>query len=219
MAKYHINRKDGNVGLCRAENGKCPFGGEDQHYESMMYAASVFEREMDTETFTPIPTKRDKEIYSALMEGDAAFHSGQSIASNPYGLGSEQREAWYDAFNNPSELDENEIRENEEAEERLEEEKIRSQELDSLRLREGGMWESHINPASETFEYSVRVAAIPNDIETTTLAQEGPLRIVDTNGESFILDSPEHGYVLVKMKDVENVFRQPFIPEDTAPPF
>ena len=31
MAKYHI-KKDGTPGVCRAQNGKCPFGGESEHF-------------------------------------------------------------------------------------------------------------------------------------------------------------------------------------------
>jgi len=34
MAKYHINPSSGDVAKCRATAGKCPFGGERQHYES-----------------------------------------------------------------------------------------------------------------------------------------------------------------------------------------
>lgn len=31
MAKYHI-KKDGTPGVCRAQNGNCPFGGESEHF-------------------------------------------------------------------------------------------------------------------------------------------------------------------------------------------
>lgn len=32
MAKYHI-KKDGTPGVCRAQNGNCPFGGESEHFQ------------------------------------------------------------------------------------------------------------------------------------------------------------------------------------------
>lgn len=31
MAKYHI-KKDGMPGVCRAQDGKCPLGGNDEHF-------------------------------------------------------------------------------------------------------------------------------------------------------------------------------------------
>lgn len=31
MAKYHI-KKDGMPGVCRAQNGKCPYGSESEHF-------------------------------------------------------------------------------------------------------------------------------------------------------------------------------------------
>lgn len=31
MAKYHI-KKDGMLGVCRAQNGKCPYGSESEHF-------------------------------------------------------------------------------------------------------------------------------------------------------------------------------------------
>ncbi len=49
MAKFHINQKDGNVGVCRAEKGGCPFGGDEVHFTSMVAAAEAFEKSMEAE--------------------------------------------------------------------------------------------------------------------------------------------------------------------------
>lgn len=39
---YHINKK-GDAGFCRAETGKCPFGGSSEHHESLLEAQRAFE--------------------------------------------------------------------------------------------------------------------------------------------------------------------------------
>lgn len=44
MAKYHINVETGEPGPCRAEKGHCPFGGDDQHYDSPILAREVYEK-------------------------------------------------------------------------------------------------------------------------------------------------------------------------------
>lgn len=47
MAKYHI-KKDGTPGICRAKDGKCPFGNESEHFptkeEAQNYADKLHER-------------------------------------------------------------------------------------------------------------------------------------------------------------------------------
>lgn len=45
MAKYHIN-SNGDAGPCRASSGKCPFGGEADHYASAAEARAAFEAQM-----------------------------------------------------------------------------------------------------------------------------------------------------------------------------
>ncbi len=44
MAKYHINAETGDVGPCRAEKGNCPFGGENEHYNTAEGARSAYEK-------------------------------------------------------------------------------------------------------------------------------------------------------------------------------
>lgn len=50
MSKFHINQKDGTVGACRAQNGKCPFGGDEIHFTTMVAAAEAYEKSMASET-------------------------------------------------------------------------------------------------------------------------------------------------------------------------
>lgn len=63
--KFHINQADGTVGACRAEKGNCPFGGEDQHYTSMVAAAKAYEDSMADQMFAaPVkPKKANGELF------------------------------------------------------------------------------------------------------------------------------------------------------------
>lgn len=54
MAKYHLNPKTGDPGLCRAEDGKCPFGKDAPHYASKEAAREAYEK--DRPSFGPYPT-------------------------------------------------------------------------------------------------------------------------------------------------------------------
>ena len=68
--KFHINQADGTVGACRAEKGNCPFGGEDQHYTSIVAAATAYEDSMADQLFAA-PTKAKKIAKDELF--DLAF--------------------------------------------------------------------------------------------------------------------------------------------------
>lgn len=47
MAKFHINPETGNAGACKAVNGKCPFGSEDEHFATKREAQAVFEKKQE----------------------------------------------------------------------------------------------------------------------------------------------------------------------------
>jgi hypothetical protein len=64
--KFHINQADGTVGACRAEKGNCPFGGEDDHYTSMVAAAKAYEDSMADQMFSS--SSKPKKIKSELFE-------------------------------------------------------------------------------------------------------------------------------------------------------
>lgn len=40
---YHVNKSTGEAGKCKAEKGKCPFGGADEHFTSPEAARSFYE--------------------------------------------------------------------------------------------------------------------------------------------------------------------------------
>lgn len=49
--KFHINPATGEPGKCSAENGGCPFGGEDNHYTSKEAARAAFEKTQEGAVF------------------------------------------------------------------------------------------------------------------------------------------------------------------------
>lgn len=51
MTKFHINPETGNPGGCRAVVGKCPFGGDDEHFDTAEAARAAFEAKH--ENFVP----------------------------------------------------------------------------------------------------------------------------------------------------------------------
>jgi hypothetical protein len=46
--KYHV-KPDGTVAICKALKGKCPYGGQDQHYPSKEIAARAAQEKMNAE--------------------------------------------------------------------------------------------------------------------------------------------------------------------------
>lgn len=83
MATYHINPKTGNPGRCRAELGNCPFGGAEEHYDSVESAAKAYEERMENiELFlhysaVPVTAKtRVLTTYSHLQEPDEEASPG-----------------------------------------------------------------------------------------------------------------------------------------------
>jgi hypothetical protein len=46
MAKFHINPKTGDPGACSATNGKCPFGGAEDHFTSVEAARAASEQQL-----------------------------------------------------------------------------------------------------------------------------------------------------------------------------
>jgi hypothetical protein len=53
LTKYHLNPKTGNASLCKADEGNCPFGGEDSHFSTAEIAREVYEKGMTNPFHTP----------------------------------------------------------------------------------------------------------------------------------------------------------------------
>lgn len=70
MTKYHING-EGNPGVCSAESGNCPFGGDANHYSTKEKAREAFELSMAAQALLKRTTKRSSSaeaIAGALAE-------------------------------------------------------------------------------------------------------------------------------------------------------
>lgn len=48
MSKYHVNPTTGKPGKCRAQAGKCPFGGADKHFDSPEAATQDYEKKNES---------------------------------------------------------------------------------------------------------------------------------------------------------------------------
>lgn len=111
MAKFHING-NGEAGQCKAEKGGCPFGGENEHFESAADARTAFESSMTNgslssvskTSFAPLPELTESEedvldLYNEYVfedELEIADHSGLAsgdwitlaeLRDNPEALG------------------------------------------------------------------------------------------------------------------------------------
>ena len=51
--KYHLNPESGNPGICRAQEGNCPFGDSNQHYGSEAEARRAYELTQELGELTP----------------------------------------------------------------------------------------------------------------------------------------------------------------------
>jgi len=74
MMKFHVNG-NGDAGVCRAQNGGCPFGGEESHFDSVGAARQAFEESMEAQK-TPIAklTKKVRKVFGAPDRPEPVFH-------------------------------------------------------------------------------------------------------------------------------------------------
>lgn len=75
MQRFHVNPETGSPGLCRAQSGGCPFGGDESHYPSKEVAQKAFELSMAGETFKKETkaSKMKKELNVEKLKEDAAI--------------------------------------------------------------------------------------------------------------------------------------------------
>lgn len=76
--KFHINPTTGDAGKCSATQGKCPFGGESEHYTSAEAARSAYESKQG-EAKTLESARNDLELYG---ENAAVFQTWGKIHSD-----------------------------------------------------------------------------------------------------------------------------------------
>lgn len=100
MKKYHVNSK-GEAGACSATNGRCPFGGESEHFTSAEAAREFYEKNQDAALAgaskaarklapAPIPTSKssfDKAVANIPDVADSKVISAPAISDNEGYLG------------------------------------------------------------------------------------------------------------------------------------
>lgn len=69
---FHIN-ENGDPGKCKASKGKCPFGGEHQHYDTVEKAQQAFELSMAGSTLATPQKKTEAKPYP--VDGDTVIIS------------------------------------------------------------------------------------------------------------------------------------------------
>lgn len=85
MSKFHINGA-GNPGKCTAENGNCPFGGENEHYATAEDARAAYESKQASGVFTKLRTNRffKRAVVAGSMTVAAVSLAGCSSISVGY---------------------------------------------------------------------------------------------------------------------------------------
>lgn len=82
MSKFHIN-PEGEPGDCSAQAGNCPFGTEDNHYDTIEDARKAYEMENSLRVL--ISSSKDKINASKLEEKDFNFNEQDSdVESGEY---------------------------------------------------------------------------------------------------------------------------------------
>lgn len=77
MAKFHLN-SNGDAGICKASQGNCPFGGDEDHFTSPEAARSAFEA---TQAITETPLQKAQGAYSKASQAyDKAEVALNSVA-------------------------------------------------------------------------------------------------------------------------------------------
>jgi len=86
MAKFHINDR-GEAGVCKANNGGCPFGSEAEHFSSAEEARQAFEEANSSFVKIDVPQKSPQEangIYGTQANAIAHFATAHNSGNTVY---------------------------------------------------------------------------------------------------------------------------------------
>lgn len=89
MTKFHINPETGDAGSCRATQGKCPFGSEEQHYDSANEARTAYEAnslELEESGQVWPPTGLPKKLTVIASTADLIRHYNDDIYDGGEGV-------------------------------------------------------------------------------------------------------------------------------------
>ena len=73
---FHYNPETGNASACKAKNGRCPFGGEHEHYPSLEAARASFEKTMPASLGglrKPAPPAGSKPVILEVVHGSHLY--------------------------------------------------------------------------------------------------------------------------------------------------
>lgn len=86
MKQIHVNNKTGEVGVCGAEKGQCPFGDASQHFSSAKGAREHYEKTMSEREVAHNESR--VELLNALsLLSDPKTSPTNLIVSTPLGIG------------------------------------------------------------------------------------------------------------------------------------
>lgn len=96
MAKFHVNGNTGSPGRCSASKGRCPFGGENEHFGTQEEAAQHFEKEMQGQVLQ----KYTKDLYMStkLMNPPSDFVLDKIAQTMPMATHPKVRKEWNDTY-------------------------------------------------------------------------------------------------------------------------
>ena len=94
MARYHLNPKSGEPGLCTAEKGRCPFGDSEHHYGSKDEARRAYENDRGQSFVEVISPGELTDIQSKGLEQLRNLASDYSFEYERYVI-SDQEEAQF----------------------------------------------------------------------------------------------------------------------------
>lgn len=107
MSKFHINTA-GEAGQCRAENGKCPFGGESDHFTSADAAREAYESKQ--ESFSS-PAQTIKDYVVSAVKAHRSNFGPKTGAAEPESLYEELDDSIVEVFPKSSAVVRNLVRE------------------------------------------------------------------------------------------------------------
>jgi len=78
MPKYHVNTQTGESGLCKVTTGVCPFGSDDEHFDTIEKARSFYEESFSLPMTVEkkIPESDVKNLIKELLDASQEYYQG-----------------------------------------------------------------------------------------------------------------------------------------------
>lgn len=89
MTKFHVNHETGNAGPCKAQKGGCPFGGENEHYDTVEDARRAYEKVKEGTPWGSVAKKKKTTAPPAPSPADVEKSETDEVK-----LTSEERETY-----------------------------------------------------------------------------------------------------------------------------